>query len=1403
MKRSDIKKVLVLGSGALKIGEAGEFDYSGSQAIKALKSEGIKTVLVNPNIATIQTSKELADKIYFVPVEPHFVEKVIMQERPDGALLSVGGQTALNCGVALSDHGVFRRFDVEVLGTPVSAIKKTEDRELFKQELLKLGLSVPKSRTVSAVKQAMHAGKELSFPLILRVAYALGGLGSKVAHNESELNLFAEQALVGSPQLLIEEYLGGWKEIEYEIVRDSADNCIAVCNMENFDPMGIHTGESIVVAPSQTLSNHDYQHLRTIGIQVIRALGIVGECNIQFALDPRTSEYRIIEVNARLSRSSALASKATGYPLAYVATKLALGYRLDELENSVTLKTKAFFEPSLDYVVVKIPRWDLGKFRFAESTIGSEMKSVGEVMGIGRTFTEAIQKGVRMLDQGLEGVVVDALLKLSSVEILKELEQPSPKRLYFLAAAIKLGIRIEKLAQDTGIDPWFLYQIQKIVEAYTKLSSTALSLDKLKEAKKEGFSDKQIGFATNLPTTKIRKQRIENKIVPHVKCIDTLAGEFPAQTNYLYLTYNGTTDDEVIEKKEKKKIIVLGSGPYRIGSSVEFDWCAVNTVEALKKRGYATIMVNCNPETVSTDYDYADVLYFEELSEERVLDIWEREKPYGIVLAVGGQTPNNLAKFCMDNGMLILGTSGESIIKAEDRRTFSSLLETLAIPQPPWDELTTIEDVVRFAKSVGYPVLARPSFVLSGEAMSVLYSNEDVKEYLKEEKGRALDGKVVVSKFMEGAREIDFDAVAANGRVVIRAISEHVEPAGVHSGDATLVLPSYRLGNELIADIDRIGNKIASALSISGPFNIQFLERIGYLMVIECNLRCSRSFPFVSKVLGINFMELGVEAMLGEDLSPITYPAVHHVGVKAPQFSFSRIKGADPVLRVEMASTGEVATLSTSIYDAFLKSLLATGLKIPKKNIFLSLGGWDNKELFFPYAKILFDMRLAIYATDKTAAFLRKRNISCDRVAKLYEGSSTSVVDLLRSKKIDLVINLTEPPVSGEERSQYKKRLTDGYHIRRTAIDYHVPLITNLEIAILFVRSLKEKQFSEFEVLPWDAYLLEDKTPQHIKKGGVMAEPIKGVWKGKDIISVDQFSVRDLDTVFHLARSLKKDILGGKVHHDLDGKIMAAIFYEPSSRTFGSFITAMQRLGGGIIPLQGVVYSSVAKGELLPDTVRTFASYSDVIVLRYPEEGGAAVAAQYSPIPVINAGDGPGEHPTQALLDLFTIVEHFKKPEGLTIGMVGDLLYGRTIHSLSKLLSNYAKIKLYFVSPDILKVKKEFKEQLTKKGVDLIETDNLAEVIGKLDVLYMTRVQKERFVDLSEYEKVKNYYILTPQLMKKAKKNMIVMHPFPRVGEISYDVDADPRAVYIRDEMKNGLFVRMALLLLVLGKKKE
>ncbi|MBL7055023.1 carbamoyl-phosphate synthase (glutamine-hydrolyzing) large subunit [Candidatus Woesearchaeota archaeon] len=1062
------KKVLVLGSGALKIGEAGEFDYSGSQCLKALNEEGIKTVLVNPNIATIQTSEGMAGKIYFLPVTPYFVEKVIEKEKPDGILLGFGGQTALNCGVELESKGVFEKYNVEVLGTPVSAIKNTEDRHLFVEKLNEINLKVPEGKAVISVNEGLQAAEKIRYPVMVRIAYALGGRGSGRAYNKKQLEELLKKAFVHSTQILIEKYLGGWKEIEYEVVRDGYDNCITVCNMENFDPMGIHTGESIVVAPSQTLTNREYHKLRNISIKVIRHLGIVGECNIQFAFDPNSEDYRIIEVNARLSRSSALASKATGYPLAFVAAKLAIGYSLVELENSITKKTKSCFEPALDYCVVKIPRWDLEKFKKVSFHIGSEMKSVGEVMAIGRKFEEAIQKAIRMLGVGLHGLVGN---QISFDGIEEELKKPTDKRLLVVVEAIKKGFSIEKIHELTKIDNWFLYKIKNVVDAENDLKKYNLKnipKEALLEAKKLGFSDFQIARLVNPSDEdmdnnmlKVRELRIKNKIIPVVKQIDTLAAEYPAKTNYLYVTYNGNEDD--IEFEEKNSIIVLGSGAYRIGSSVEFDWCCVNAVLTLRKLNFRTIMINYNPETVSTDYDTCDRLYFEEQSFERVLDIYQKENPQGVIVSMGGQIPNNLAMRLFRQKVKVLGTSPLNIDNAEDRHKFSRLCDKLDIDQPEWIEAAKTEDAENFAKKVGYPVLIRPSYVLSGAAMSVAFNKHELGIYLQKATSVSKEHPVVLSKFIMNAKEIEIDAVAADGKIIIYAISEHVENAGVHSGDATMVLPPQFTYLETIRRIKEIAKKIASALKITGPFNMQFIAKENEIKVIECNLRSSRSFPFVSKVTKNNFIDLATKAIMGKDVSG-KYNTIDldYVGVKAPQFSFSRLKGADPVLSVEMASTGEVACLGSDLNEAFLKALISVGFKIPKNNVLLSTGPIKSKVRLLESSRKLCEMGFNLYASLGTGKFLQANKIPCKILYWPLEKKEPNIMTYLAGGKIDLVINIPK--------SQEEEELTNDYLVRRRAVDFAIPLLTNEQLTKLFVESIHTKKISDLEIKGWDEY---------------------------------------------------------------------------------------------------------------------------------------------------------------------------------------------------------------------------------------------------------------------------------------------------------------------------------------------
>ncbi|HEX7219085.1 MAG TPA: carbamoyl-phosphate synthase (glutamine-hydrolyzing) large subunit [Burkholderiales bacterium] len=1045
-------KVLILGSGALKIGEAGEFDYSGSQAIKAYKEEGITTVLVNPNIATIQTSEALADRIYFLPVTPQFVEQVIEKERPDAIALGFGGQTALNCGLALSKSGVLDRFGVKVLGTPVDTIVATEDRAIFNQKLAEISVEFPRSGAVTTLEQALALANEIGYPVMARVAYALGGLGSGCCNNEQELRERVSKGLAHSPQVLIEEYLVGWKELEYEVVRDRFDNCIVVCNMENLDPMGIHTGESIVVAPSQTLTNREYHMLRELAIRTVRHLGVVGECNIQFALCPETSRYRVIEVNARLSRSSALASKATGYPLAFVAAKLGLGASLAELPNAITRATMACFEPALDYVVVKAPRWDLQKFRGATPTIGSSMKSVGEVMSIGRSFEEALQKALRMLDT--RPPVFEDLRKI--------LRNPTPERIYAALEALRQGITIDEIHELSHVDRWFLQKLANIV-------AEEKSVD-LVNAKRLGFSDAQIAALNRTTPESVRAQRDAEGIRPCVKQIDTLAGEYPAQTNYLYLSYNGEEDDVPAGSLENA-VLVLGSGPYRIGSSVEFDWCAVNTVQALRRMGYRTIMLNCNPETVSTDYNECDRLYFDEISLENVLEIVRREKPIGVVVSVGGQVPNNLALQLHQAGVRLLGTSAESIDTAEDRHKFSRLLDELGVAQPAWKELKSNDDALDFARKVGYPVLVRPSYVLSGAAMGVASNDAELLRFLTKATFVSPRHPVVISKFLENARELEMDAVARDGVLVASAVSEHVENAGVHSGDATLVLPPQRTYLETVRRIRAISAKIAAALRINGPFNIQFLAKNNDVSVIECNLRASRSFPFVSKVLRSNFIEIAAAVMMQRPVPVQSGSAMdlEYVGVKAPQFSFTRLEGADPVLGVEMASTGEVGCLGDDFEEAFLKAMISVGFKLPIRNVLLSTGPIAGKAAFLESARSLCTLGASLYATHGTAKFLRENDVEVTELFWPDEPQAPNTLEYLSARKFDLVINI--PKHTGEE------ELANDYVIRRKAADFGIPLVTNIQLAQRLVEALSKKSIAELQIKSWQEYGPQEQAP--------------------------------------------------------------------------------------------------------------------------------------------------------------------------------------------------------------------------------------------------------------------------------------------------------------------------------------
>jgi carbamoyl-phosphate synthase large subunit len=1074
MKDENIKKVLLLGSGALKIGEAGEFDYSGSQALKALREEGIETVLINPNIATVQTSEGVADQIYFLPVQPYFVEEVIKKERPDGILLSFGGQTALNCGVELYRNGILDKYNVRVLGTPVQAIIDTEDRELFVEKLDEIGVKTIKSEACENMEQARKAAAELGYPVIIRAAYALGGLGSGFADNEEELVKLAEKAFSFSPQVLVEKSLKGWKEIEYEVVRDRYDNCITVCNMENFDPLGIHTGESIVIAPSQTLTNSEYHKLRALAIKIIRHIGIVGECNVQYAFDPQSEDYRVIEVNARLSRSSALASKATGYPLAFVAAKLGMGYGLFELKNSVTKTTSAFFEPALDYVVCKIPRWDLSKFRGVDKELGSSMKSVGEVMAIGRNFEEAIQKGLRMIGQGMHGFVENKELEIEDIDAA--LREPTDKRVFVISKAMHKGYTVDQIHELTKIDKWFLEKLQHIIdidEAMKKCNINTLDKELLRTAKVYGFTDFQIARAVGLEdelksmrkaSLVVRNRRKNYGILPVVKQIDTLAAEYPAQTNYLYVTYAGVKSDITFEN-DKRSIIVLGSGAYRIGSSVEFDWCGVQALNTIRKEGYRSVMINYNPETVSTDYDMCDRLYFDELTFERVMDIIDLEQPNGVIVSTGGQIPNNLAVLLDEQHVPILGTKAQDIDNAEDRAKFSQMLTNNGINQPEWSALTSMDDIDRFIERVGFPVLVRPSYVLSGAAMNVCSNEDELKRFLQLAANVSEDHPVVVSKFIEHAKEIEMDAVAKNGEVIAYAISEHIEFAGVHSGDATIQFPPQKLYVETVRRCKRVGRQIAKELHINGPFNIQFMARDNDILVIECNLRASRSFPFVSKVLKINLIELATRVMLG---LPVEKPSknlfdLDYVGIKASQFSFNRLQKADPVLGVDMSSTGEVGCLGDDTNTALLKSMLSVGHRIPKKNILLSTGGAKQKVAMLDAAKMLIDHGYNLYATGGTSKFLTENGIQNTHVLwPSEEGDEPKALDLLHNHTIDMVVNIPKNLTSSE--------LTNGYKIRRAAIDLNVPLITNARLASAFIYAFCTTKLEDIGIKAWSEY---------------------------------------------------------------------------------------------------------------------------------------------------------------------------------------------------------------------------------------------------------------------------------------------------------------------------------------------
>ncbi|XP_019738270.1 multifunctional protein CAD isoform X1 [Hippocampus comes] len=1840
------RKVLILGSGGLSIGQAGEFDYSGSQAIKALKEENIQTVLINPNIATVQTSKGLADKVYFLPITPEYVTQVIKNERPDGVLLTFGGQTALNCGVELTKLGVLEKYNVKVLGTPVASIEMTEDRKIFVEKMEEINEHVAPSEAALSVEQAVAAAERLGYPVLVRSAFALGGLGSGFANSREELTALVTSAFAHTSQVLVDKSLKGWKEIEYEVVRDAYDNCITVCNMENIDPLGIHTGESIVVAPSQTLNNHEYNMLRNTAIKVIRHLGIVGECNIQYALNPESDQYYIIEVNARLSRSSALASKATGYPLAYVAAKLGLGIPLPQLKNSVTNSTTANFEPSLDYCVVKVPRWDLSKFLRVSTKIGSSMKSVGEVMAIGRSFEEAFQKALRMVDENCVGF--DHTIKPVSEQ---ELQTPTDKRIFVLAAAFRAGYTVDQLYKLTKIDRWFLHKMktitdhERLLEMYNQSDVQDESLmppEVMRRAKQLGFSDKQIALAVQSTELAVRKLRHDWSILPVVKQIDTVAAEWPAFTNYLYLTYNATQNDLSFSDLH---VMVIGSGVYRIGSSVEFDWCAVGCITELRKMGYKTIMVNYNPETVSTDYDMCDRLYFDEISFEVVMDIYEMENPEGVILSMGGQLPNNIAMSLHRQQCRILGTSPEFIDSAENRFKFSRMLDTIGISQPQWKELSDTESAISFCETVGYPCLVRPSYVLSGAAMNVAYSDNDLEKYLSNAVAVSKEHPVVISKFIQEAKEIDVDAVACDGVVIAFAVSEHVENAGVHSGDATLVTPPQDLNQKTIERIKMIVHAIGQELQVTGPFNLQLIAKDDQLKVIECNVRVSRSFPFVSKTLGVDLVALATQVIMGEEVDPVgLMRGKGIVGVKVPQFSFSRLAGADVVLGVEMTSTGEVACFGENRYEAYLKAMLSTGFKIPKKNILLSIGSYKNKSELLPTVQALEMLGYDLYASLGTADFYTEHGVKVTAVDWPFEEDDSdcpnkekqrSIMNYLEENHFDLVVNLSMRNSGGRRLSSF---VTKGYRTRRMAIDYSVPLIIDIKCTKLFVQALRQigrsppvkthidsmtsqtlvrlpglidvhvhlrdpgatykEDFSSgtaaalaggltmvcampntspsiidatslaliqklakagcrcdyalylgaasdnAAVLPSIAsqavglkmYLNDtystlkmdnvslwmehfEKWPKHLpivahaekqtvaailmvaqlyqrpvhichvakkeeiliiraaKQKGIQVtcevaphhlflcdnnvaeigdgraqvrpmlgsrEDMDALWENLDIIdcfatdhaphsveeknsehpppgypgletmlpllltavsdgrltlddiirrlhdnprrifnlpvqentyvevdleqewvipqamqftkskwtpfqgmkvkgkvrrvvlrgevayidgqvlvppgygedvktwpvaavlspespmtperprptpprdglvrtraasprrsagesryllparvhrssdpgmppeivmpppsgvaesyshppplsrllspqpgpgqtpagqpphahmspllqplvgqhvlSVRQFSKEQMSHLFNIAHTLRLMVQKERSLDILKGKVMASIFYEVSTRTSSSFAAAMQRLGGSVVHFCETT-SSTQKGESLADSVQTMSCYADVLVLRHPTPGAVESVSRHCRKPVINAGDGVGEHPTQALLDVFTIREELGTVNGMTITMVGDLKHGRTVHSLAKLLTQY-RITLRYVAPKNLHMPAEIIDYVASKGIKQEEFESIEEALPETDVLYMTRIQKERFASEEEYKACFGQFILSPHIMTAAKKKMVVMHPMPRVNEISAEVDTDPRAAYFR-QAENGMYIRMALLATVLGR---
>ncbi|KAF2208918.1 hypothetical protein CERZMDRAFT_48161 [Cercospora zeae-maydis SCOH1-5] len=1369
--RPDVKKVLVLGSGGLSIGQAGEFDYSGSQAIKALKEEGIYTILINPNIATIQTSKGLADKVYFLPVNAEFVRKVIKHEHPDAIYCTFGGQTALQVGIQLKDE--FESLGVKVLGTPIDTIITTEDRELFARSMDSIGEPCAKSKSANNMQEALEAVEHIGFPVIVRAAYALGGLGSGFASNKEELVDLCHKAFAASPQILVERSMKGWKEIEYEVVRDAYDNCITVCNMENFDPLGIHTGDSIVVAPSQTLSDEDYNMLRTTAVRVIRHLGVVGECNIQYALNPDSREFCIIEVNARLSRSSALASKATGYPLAFVAAKLGLNIPLNEIKNSVTKKTVACFEPSLDYVVVKIPRWDLKKFTRVSTLLGSSMKSVGEVMAIGRTFEEAVQKAIRSVDPSNLGF--HNTPALMSIDIDTELQTPSDQRMFALANALHSGYTVDKIWELTKIDKWFLRKLKSLND-FGKLM-TEFDVDRIpaplfRKAKEMGFSDKQLSLFWDSNEGNVRRARLAHGLMPFVKQIDTVAAEFPAYTNYLYTTYNATEND--VEFKDRG-VMVLGSGVYRIGSS-----------------------------TVSTDFDEADRLYFENISLEMVLDIYQLETSSGVILSMGGQAPNNIALSLYRSNVKILGTSPEMIDTAENRYKFSRMLDRLGVDQPEWKELTSIEEARAFCDRVTYPVLVRPSYVLSGAAMNTVYSEHDLKAYLAQAVEVSKEHPVVITKYIENAKEIEMDAVAHNGTMIGHFVSEHVENAGVHSGDATLILPPQDLDPETVRKIEDATRKIGDALNVTGPYNIQFIAKDNDIKVIECNVRASRSFPFVSKVTGLDMIELATKAIAGLPFQ--AYPAIklppEYVAVKVPQFSFSRLAGADPVMGVEMASTGEVACFGRTKYEAYMKGLISTGFKLPKKNVLLSIGSFKDKVEMLPSIQELYRMGFKLFATAGTADFLEEHGIRVQFLEALGSDDQReeySLTHALANNLIDLYINLP----SANKYRRPANYMSKGYRTRRMAVDFQTPLVTNVKIAKILITGISRNYDYNISSVDYQDFSQQALVPSAVPKPAPTVSVTdllkRSTWKGKDLVSVKQLTKEELHLLFTVAAEMRLGVERDGSLDILKGRVLCCMFFEPSTRTSCSFDAAMKRLGGQTIVVNEA-HSSTKKGESLADTIRTLDQYGDAIVLRHPDNDSADIAAKYADCPIINAGNGSREHPTQALLDLFTIREELGTVNGLTITFTGDLKYGRTVHSLCEVLQHY-NVKVQLAAPSALALPSKVQGLLERrKQLGLVSEHLTPEMIANTDVLYCTRVQKERFESEAAYQAAldEGGFSVSAKTLRDAKKNMIVMHPLPRNEELAADVDDDPRAAYFR-QMRYGMFVRMALLALVMA----